>query len=535
MSTSTGNDVPRPLRRKSQSAGPCPPPTTSPCSSPCPPIDETIVNAYSGDIASASSSPGRQPQPRFLDGVLYQRTARNRYRYKTRRVTIDLSDGGTLLCRRDESIGAAQQQQRRSGSGSLSSKLLRRRNSATSTSAGSGASVVVSEREILQTLSLSSSFDSMRQQQLQRKRGRTFSTDCDSSTANSGSVATYQHDMYGPAVEASTYASLLADTNTDLDDVKLFLPSSVAWKMIDVKNDESLFVIEVPMPLPEDCILYSSRRDVSGGKSRRRLSMRMMASSSSNRSRTSTADSVDGLSQRLDDMSASQDYDTDLQTTSPSLDDSEASSLNCDSLRHHVYFKCPNGGNEKSLWLRVGKKLGRLSSSSKTRMSKSIVAPVKPRATSRWRKFNQMGVDGSSDAQHLDRMLSLRQSDFSETLLLETSLHRELDEETSGGATTKSAHEEEFKVYPTYCYPHRWMTNEELTHEMLGSSAFFHDLSEQTENVLIGGSAPRETIGRLELEMLCEYEVYQGFSFFFKFSQFLSHNMFSCAHVSRFP
>lgn len=491
------NAAPRPGRRRSQSG----PPLTSPCSSPCPPIDETlgVVDAYEYNIPSASSSslpppllppqcPSPSRQPRFLDGILYQRTARNRYMHKRRHVTIDLADGGTLLCRKDESLGASQQR-------SMSSNLLRRRNSAATTNS-SGASVVLSEREILQTLSLSSLPDSIPAHQLQQRRSRTFSGE-----ESSLSVATYQPDMYGPAEEATTYASLLADTNTDIEDVKLYLPASLPWKMIDVKNDESLFVIEVPLPLPQDCIVYSSRRDMTP-RGRSGDSLRM-ASSSSNRSRTRSADSVGGLSDGMEDMS--HDDEADLQTTSISLDDSEASLIDGSSY-HHVYFKCPGGGNEKSLWLRVGRKLGRLSSSSKTRKSKALVAPVKRRVRSRWRKFNQMGVDGSSDARQLDHMLSLRQSDFAETLLLETSSHRERDDEEDADKAS-GVYEEEFKVYPAYCYLHRWMTNEELTHEMLGPSSCFHDLREQTENVLIGGSCPGKAIGRLELEILCEYRL----------------------------
>jgi len=495
------NAGPRPGRRRSQSG----PPLTSSRSSPCPPIDETldVVDSYSYEhdniiplsVSASSSSPPSPPppppphsqppsrQPRFLDGILYQRTARNRYMHKRRHVTIDLVDGGTLLCRKDESsLGAAASQQR-----SVSSNLLRRRNSAaaTTTTRSSGASVVLSEREILQTLSLSASSDSI------QKRSRTFSGE-----DVAQSVATYQPDIYGPAEEASTYASLLADTNTDIEDVKLYLPASVPWKMIDVKNDESLFILEVPLPLPQDCIVYSSRRDMTQSKSGGRL---RMASSLSNRSRTRSAGSIGGLSDGMEDMS--HDDEADLQATSLSLDDSEASAIDGSSY-HHVYFKCPGGGNEKSLWLRVGRKLGRLSSSSRTRKSKALVAPVKRRARSRWRKFNQMGVDGSSDARQLDRMLSLRQSEFAETLLLETSSHRELDDKEDADKAS-AVFEEEFKVYPAYCYLHRWMTNEELTHEMLGPSSYFHDLQEQTENVLIGGSRPGKAIGRLELEILC--------------------------------
>ena len=476
-----------------------------PISPTCPPIDElheqvVSVTSTSNSARHADPNPNSSPQPRFLDGLLYQRAARNKYAYRRRRLTIDIEDGGTLLCRRDTSGDGTCNSPKRSTNRSTNRKDMVQTSASSIRSATGGASmserstthnigsVVISDREILQTLSASSSGEMMTvRRERQHLRNRLYSADDDDDSNlaeyddNDDDDITAQPSLYGRSHNASNsaFADLLADTGTDIDDVKLYLPSSVPWRLIDVENDESLFVIEIPLQsLTHDCILCSSRRDVSdasGGISSGSSAIFSFRSSASSYSRfapmSSTNSIDDNESQSVDGISGqSKEY-------------------------HHVHFWCPGGGNEKSLWLRVAGKLGRLSSSSKKRISRSLLKPMKRKTRSRWRKFAQTGMDGSANARQLDRMLSSRGNEFDDTLLLDSSHH------TNGEGS--GATEEEFRVCPSYCYPHRRMTRKELAHEMLSPSSTFHDLRKETENVLIGGTTPGKEIGWLELEVLC--------------------------------
>ena len=54
----------------------------------------------------------------------------------------------------------------------------------------------------------------------------------------------------------------------------------------------------------------------------------------------------------------------------------------------------------------------------------------------------------------------------------------------------------EYRVRPSYNYPHRWMTHEELTEEMLAASAEIHDLR------LPPAIAPKKEVGLLRVEVL---------------------------------
>jgi hypothetical protein len=131
--------------------------------------------------------------------------------------------------------------------------------------------------------------------------------------------------------------------------------------------------------------------------------------------------------------------------------------------RKHVplrlYFKCPRKGNEKTLWLRGFAKVDRLGDSWDKRNIFGKIAKI-GMATSRIRK--DIFAEFTRDARHLEMgMLSPIYKPLKNPPMPMINEHME---------------RREFLVYPTYCYPHVWMTQSELLEECNLPSTTIHDL-----------------------------------------------------------
>ena len=138
-------------------------------------------------------------------------------------------------------------------------------------------------------------------------------------------------------------------------------------------------------------------------------------------------------------------------------------------VRYH--FRCRSNRNEKYLWLRAFENLGRLSS--QARHKKKI--------------FGEGGaISVSAPAQRRSRMRTVESADLARRT---TEFERGVQAQDSRGPDSKRDVDDaeglkEYRVCPTYAYPHRWMTHNELTGEMLLSSSRFHDLRLSQEKLL---------------------------------------------------
>ena len=138
-------------------------------------------------------------------------------------------------------------------------------------------------------------------------------------------------------------------------------------------------------------------------------------------------------------------------------------------VRYH--FRCRSNRNEKYLWLRAFKNMGRLSS--QARHKKKI--------------FGAGGaISVSAPAQRRSRIRTVESADLARRT---TEFERGIQAQGARSPDPKRDIDDaeglkEYRVCPTYAYPHRWMTHNELTEEMLLPSSRFHDLRLSQEKLL---------------------------------------------------
>jgi C2 domain len=152
-----------------------------------------------------------------------------------------------------------------------------------------------------------------------------------------------------------------------------------------------------------------------------------------------------------------------------------------------IYFRCNSDTNEKGLWLKAFASFGRLSRDlrSKKSLLSSLTAGMNL-GTSRIRnKANEMLA---RDARHLDMSIRSEQRDATNA----GDETNDIEYLVRGGK--KTCDEKEFRVLPSYAYPHRWMTKAEMIEEMILPSDWFHDLR-------VPGCTDKE-IGSLRVEVL---------------------------------
>jgi hypothetical protein len=148
--------------------------------------------------------------------------------------------------------------------------------------------------------------------------------------------------------------------------------------------------------------------------------------------------------------------------------------------RLRFYFRCGRSGNEKALWLRALAKIERMSSEPSRKGR--VMGSVNKVLAGNCRIRSEISASFASQTRQLERM-SNSSIPFSD---------RMIEEDTSNVHLTPSG--KEFRVVPTYAYPHRWMTSAELREEMLLPSSHFHDLSVRSRR--------GQEIGTLKVEVL---------------------------------
>lgn len=375
-------------------------------------------------------------QAQSLEGFLFQRRKRKLYGWKRRYVVFNLTDGGGVICYRSCPAGSHKDvENTRKGKKSRSSAA--RTENIYSSLCGPGGSSPAIRKEVSP----------------RRAAVRFEMNDANSSSIVSSSSTAH---LGGLNLRLTKLADKIFKSS---ERPSLHIPADVDWFMQDVENNDKIFRIGVP---PSD----SAEVDFEG--------------SEGESDRASSSNDVGGF--------INQANETDEAVNSQIRTDREKNFC-------YFYFSCPGGGNEKALWLKAARKLNRLSSVSLKLCGNNVFAPVNKvrNVTSRYRTTASAAF--AEKGRRAERSLSVTPqcvdpSIFTAAEFAESGLTVGVE---SAGAKPEQM---EYKVFPTYAYPHRWMTHEELCEEMLRPSSEFHDVRVSTK------FGDNNEIGTLRVEVL---------------------------------
>lgn len=262
-------------------------------------------------------------------------------------------------------------------------------------------------------------------------------------------------DVYSQLHRQASVGSIIRQTGSQK--LQLRLGRDTPWVARDIANDPSIFVIEIPTDDPQVI------RDLTVDGDNRSFLDSM---------HTDSFDQEIDVDHNTIDDGFDHSVDIDMDLPLPAIPERPIMTLNSKAKlekdfkhaeRKHVplrlYFKCPRKGNEKTLWLRGFAKVDRLGVSWDKRNIFGKIAKI-GMATSRIRK--DIFAEFTRDARHLEMgMLSPIYKPLKNPPMPIINEHIE---------------RREFLVYPTYCYPHVWMTQSELLEECNLPSTTIHDL-----------------------------------------------------------
>ena len=303
-----------------------------------------------------------------------------------------------------------------------------------------------------------------------------------------GSISAYnareQSLLEHSAQMQSTYSSVhrrhpQMDESPVPDHLAFEITVDLPWVAKDVENDQYTFVIEI-----------ETYGDTFGADQEEGVEVRPSLGrllSSHMRTNLDEYESDDGshYSQPIDYRNG--EGSVDEKTTISTKQDDLIEELNAAKKRGkplRLYFWCSEGTKEKNVWLRTFARFGRLSG--EIRKRKSMLG-----------SFASNMLLGSSRMRSITNESSLpknqsRTVTFARDFINPAPLER-IPEKSShvGKVSTK---DKEFKILPTYAYPHCSLTKAEMRDEMLLPSEHFHDLR-------IPGCKDKE-VGTLHVEVL---------------------------------
>jgi hypothetical protein len=281
-------------------------------------------------------------------------------------------------------------------------------------------------------------------------------------------------DMYSQLHRSSNVGKSLRETG-DSQSLTLLLKQDMPWVVRDIENDPSQFVVEIPTHderFMRDLLVADSDHTDLFDALQQQNSYDQDDEMESSSVRREAFEAVEEI--KSEDYSESSAI-MSLANRAKLERDFKAAQHSKRPLR--LYFKCPRKGNEKALWLRGFAKLDRLSDSWKKRNFLGKLAHI-TLTTSRIRRDDR--ADFARDARQLEMDV----------------LSPQIRSTSDMSHTTKlvGANRREFRVYPNYCYPHVWMTQQELQEECDLLSSTFHDLRLETRK--------DQEIGNLRVEVL---------------------------------
>lgn len=259
------------------------------------------------------------------------------------------------------------------------------------------------------------------------------------------------------------------------DDFYLLFPAHVPWVVKDQDNDDSTFVIEIP-----------TGKD-SG----------LQLSDTSDESYSNAVPPIPEDDEE-ENMEEGQGHLTTIHSGEEVISGPELTDDLRAELRHarkrgkplRVYFRCNKSGSEKGLWLRAFARINRLSTEIRTKRSLlvSLTSPLHM-GQNRVRIRSTSGRDFARETRQLELNDSLV-----ETESLGLAFSNDVEELVRGHGSSRRLKDKEFRVLPSYAYPHRWMNRSEMLEEMVLPSTDFHDLR-------VPGCNQKE-IGSLQVEVL---------------------------------
>jgi len=287
---------------------------------------------------------------------------------------------------------------------------------------------------------------------------------------------------------------------SDLEDKKILcleFPASLPWTVRDVENDATTFIVEVSTHgysvedewdgFGDDATTVATYgMDASGSSSMRVL----------DQPETDTDAVIPGEGDDDDEGSENDGFEDDedgvfkpwaddedddagsakaggmKKPNQVRLDLARAASRNQSFVRYA--FRCPHKKNEKALWLTAFGKVGRLSTESN----------------------RKKGFFGAATAALAGANMQKNSRVRTSAAALRARTSFAMERQSSMASIPQEEDVREYRVRPSYAYPHRWMTHLEMMKEMTAPSAMVRDLRLRPE------VATRGELGLLRVEVL---------------------------------
>lgn len=270
------------------------------------------------------------------------------------------------------------------------------------------------------------------------------------------------------------------------------VPSYLPWIVKDVENDPHAFVVEIPTEEAHHVMhLEDEDTDSQDGVAHHHQHHPKHAAAGQN--------GFDNDNEYYsDDDNVSRDSSAHFPLAS--IPEDLAQEVLYDELQNakkkgrplRFYFKCIKGSNEKALWIRAFSRLDRLSDQPRTKPG--ILGALSSPLHFKWNRERTRSASDANiilDTQHLD---ICEQVDEESVEAMGPNVATDVTQLLVRGGQTTNGRDKEYRVLPTYAYPHRWMTHGELRNEMNSTSATFHDLRIP--------NCPHKEIGQLSVEVL---------------------------------
>jgi hypothetical protein len=269
------------------------------------------------------------------------------------------------------------------------------------------------------------------------------------------------------------------DDSPSSDQLVLDITSDLPWLVKDVENDQHTFVIEIATD--QDNLDADHEEGIEVRPELGRLL------SSHMRTNLDDYESDDGshYSQSIDYRNG--EGSVDEKTTFSNKQDNLIEELNVARKRGkplRLYFWCSEGTKEKNVWLKTFARFGRLSG--EIRRRKSILGSFAANML-----LGSSRIRSITNDIHQPKIQKPTVS-FSRDTIYPAPLERIPEKSTHVGRVSNK--DKEFKILPSYAYPHCSLTKAEMREEMLLPSEHFHDLR-------IPGCKDKE-IGTLHVEVL---------------------------------
>ena len=294
----------------------------------------------------------------------------------------------------------------------------------------------------------------------------TFKDKANKDKKNKGPTPQLLQDMYSKLHRSVSVGKNIVDVPDR--NLRVFLPAEVPWVAKDVDGDSSTFLIEVPTDNPavlKTLLDFESQHATNSPTNSHGHRHQADALHPQNNHDEQFDDDMSrsGVRRTEDDVSV-------MTMQSKSGIESSFNKARAKNRPLRFYFKCPRKGNEKALWTRAFAKVGRLSS--ETRNRRWLPGSIGSLTAANSRIRNHMGAQFARETRHLDLLAASSTSGRARNSSV-FYLHKDIENMTNQIAVDD---EREFRVSPTYCYPHVWMTNTELREECNLPSKEFHDL-----------------------------------------------------------